>query len=273
MEESSECILSEKQVILTLKKKIINHKWKSLVLDDLSKEKKIEIRAQAVQRSQMLAEQKRKKLRGTVVYYCDIIVLNFISNYFFFIILDKKQELQRQCVREQIGIDTKTLKKIEMIRDSHRKEAMSEFENWRKNILAENIDSSITIHDKKQEISDKTNSSNENSIVTTEIGEKENDYLKELEEDKKRGGKIIQNLMKGKLFSERKKIIETKIENPKTRQSGTIIIKFSERTFPTPARESHRFEEQEVKPIIFFFFTNYYFLSIMKYLFFFFFFV
>ncbi|KAF7993410.1 hypothetical protein HCN44_007913 [Aphidius gifuensis] len=223
LEESSECILSEKQVVLTLKKGIINRKWDSLVLDDLSKEKKSRIRAQAVQRLQMLAEQKRKKLR------------------------DKKQELQRQGVREQIDIDTETLKKIEMIRDSHRKEAMSEFENWRKNILIENIyQCPGTIQNKKQEIFDKTNSSNENSIVITEICEKEDDDLKKLEEDKKRGEKIIQNLINGKLFGERKKIFETNNKNnPKTRQFGTISIKFSERIFPTPARESHHLEEQE----------------------------
>lgn len=42
------------------------------------------------------------------------------------------------------------------------------------------------------------------------------------------------------------KIFEINDKNtPKTRESGTINIKFSERIFPTPARESHHLEEQE----------------------------
>lgn len=34
-------------------------------------------------------------------------------------------------MKEQININTDTLNKIETIRDTHRKEAMQEFEDWR----------------------------------------------------------------------------------------------------------------------------------------------
>lgn len=35
------------------------------------------------------------------------------------------------AVRKQIELDTATINKIESIRNSHRQEAMADFENWR----------------------------------------------------------------------------------------------------------------------------------------------
>lgn len=45
--------------------------------------------------------------------------------------LEKRQYLQKEAVKEQININTRMLNKIDAIRDSHRKEAMREFEDWR----------------------------------------------------------------------------------------------------------------------------------------------
>lgn len=39
--------------------------------------------------------------------------------------------LQKQAVRAQINLDTAMLNKIDMHRDTERKEAMKDFEDWR----------------------------------------------------------------------------------------------------------------------------------------------
>lgn len=44
---------------------------------------------------------------------------------------EKVYQLQREAVRAQIDLDTLSLNKIESIRDSHRREAMKELEEWR----------------------------------------------------------------------------------------------------------------------------------------------
>lgn len=47
--------------------------------------------------------------------------------------LEKRQHLQKQAVKHQIDLDTHNLNEIERIRDSHRKEAMKELDEWRLN--------------------------------------------------------------------------------------------------------------------------------------------
>lgn len=65
-----------------------------------------------------------------------------------------------------------------------------------------------------------------------------------------RGQELIDRILSGKprklnqIFDEPNKAV------PLPRKNGTINITFSERTFPTPARESHLIEEQEVRFII-----------------------
>lgn len=64
LEESSECVLSEELAVLTLKKSSPNFIWSNLVLNNLSKQKKSEIRSQAMEKSLLLAEEKRKQRGG-----------------------------------------------------------------------------------------------------------------------------------------------------------------------------------------------------------------
>lgn len=49
-------------------------------------------------------------------------------------------------------------------------------------------------------------------------------------------------------------IVELGEKKPDIRKSGTISIKFSERVFPSPARESTLLQEQEVQRKFFFFY-------------------
>lgn len=46
---------------------------------------------------------------------------------------ETRQRLQKEAVRVQVNLDTDTLNKIEALRDSHRRAAMQDFEEWRSN--------------------------------------------------------------------------------------------------------------------------------------------
>lgn len=76
----------------------------------------------------------------------------------------------------------------------------------------------------------------------TEAEEEEEEEVSGLSGKKYVNGEIVD-------FSEEKK--------PDIRKSGTIIIKFSERVFPSPARESTFLQEQEVRRSFFFFLCTY----------------
>lgn len=72
---------------------------------------------------------------------------------------------------------------------------------------------------------------------------------KEREADSKRGKEIIDKLLTGKYRINKKKQIFDKsdVSIPAPREPGKITVTFSERVFPTPARESYYLEEQEVR--------------------------
>ncbi|XP_043284788.1 dynein axonemal assembly factor 4-like [Venturia canescens] len=107
VEESSECTIGDETVIYTLKKQEIGAEWPSLEMEDLDKSKKRAERSRAFELAQVSAEEKAKAKSK------------------------KCQALQRRAVRAQIDLDTEWLNKIESMRDSHRKEAMKDFEDWR----------------------------------------------------------------------------------------------------------------------------------------------
>jgi len=44
---------------------------------------------------------------------------------------EKRQYLRKEAVKVQINVDTNQLNKIETLRDSHRRAAMQDFEEWR----------------------------------------------------------------------------------------------------------------------------------------------
>lgn len=49
----------------------------------------------------------------------------------FLISAEKRQQLQKKAVTVQIELNTNTLNRIESLRDSHRKAAMQDLEEWR----------------------------------------------------------------------------------------------------------------------------------------------
>ncbi|KAG8042357.1 hypothetical protein G9C98_004991 [Cotesia typhae] len=247
IEEESQCTLSESQAILILKKSEIDTDWPSLIENNLT----------------------------------------------------KYRELDRQAVKEQIKLESKVYNKIQEVRDSHRREAMDEFENWRKNaekpilcnekaVLQENrkfYEAPLKWFKSESDDPRSTESQSPKAIETVDNKTKEetappaeeikpfgaslgfppterspspvmqsvmqssilDTSYKEREADSKRGKEIIDKLLTGNYRISNKKNIfdKTDVSIPSPRQSGRITVTFSERVFPTPARESYHLQEKE----------------------------
>ncbi|OAD60638.1 Dyslexia susceptibility 1 candidate 1 protein [Eufriesea mexicana] len=302
VEEESKCTLTEEKAILTLRKTNISLDWPTLEVQDISNDYKRDCRNRALEHAQKIAEEKTK-LKS-----------------------EKHQHLQKEAVKDQININTATLNKIDAMRDTHRKEAMREFEDWRskaelpflpnvegkvqENRKAykyqtlnkpplkwfETVDNTLKSRSMTEEeicnnnvtIKELESKSNENSKILEINRNQENNlkikvlkkedflksdpnYSKDSESDyevlsydsvkatnkkevddvykkeqKKRPGleavkaAIRGNVLKGtNIFEEPSKSI------PLPRKMGTINVTFSERKFPTPARESSHIEEQK----------------------------
>ncbi|XP_046753656.1 dynein axonemal assembly factor 4-like isoform X2 [Diprion similis] len=331
LEHESKCVLDKEQanVVFTLKKADLGLIWPSLV-EDLDKHTKKERRIRALEQAQVMAEE-RAKARS-----------------------EKGHKLQKQAVRAQINLDTATLNKIDLLRDTERKQAMNDFEEWRctmENPILSSIEGKVqenrkayrpplkwfkdeagelksremtkteilnqgltlkvensttlkqldganaepsnindtslnesrieeTKHHKSNvaHFTDGSSRALENDQKSNEAGssssseDSESDrttgeissfsttqsFIKEMNEKRlkkfysekakknsKPGKQIISNLLTQRHFKANTIFDEPKKAVPLPRKNGIINIKFSERTFPTPARESHQLEEQE----------------------------
>ncbi|KYM98976.1 hypothetical protein ALC62_10275 [Cyphomyrmex costatus] len=83
--------------------------WPNLEAKNISKNEKYHTRNQILEKAQKILENRAKYKK------------------------EKLQNLQKEAVKMQINLDTVTLNKIEALRDSHRKIAMQDFEEWRLN--------------------------------------------------------------------------------------------------------------------------------------------
>ncbi|XP_014488178.1 PREDICTED: dyslexia susceptibility 1 candidate gene 1 protein homolog [Dinoponera quadriceps] len=107
-EQESECVFTDNGATFSLQKANVGQDWPRLEIENLSKEQKLDFRRQILEKAQDLAENRAKFKR------------------------EKRQYLQKEAVKTQINLDTRTLNKIEFLRDAHRKTAMQEFEDWRR---------------------------------------------------------------------------------------------------------------------------------------------
>ncbi|KYQ54417.1 hypothetical protein ALC60_06706 [Trachymyrmex zeteki] len=109
LEEESECTLTDTEAIFSLQKASVAVNWPILKAENISKSEKCHARNQILEKAQKILENRAKCKK------------------------EKLQNLQKEAVKIQINLDTDTLNKIEALRDSHRKVAMQDFEDWRLN--------------------------------------------------------------------------------------------------------------------------------------------
>ncbi|XP_076685060.1 dynein axonemal assembly factor 4 [Andrena cerasifolii] len=299
VENESNCVVSDREAILSLRKTDIDLKWPTLEVQSIDNELKREYRNRALERAQTVAEE-RAKIQS-----------------------DKRQRLQKEAVNEQISITTATLNKIDAIRNSHRKEAMREFDDWRSKAelpflpsiegeIQENrkaykqplkwfkdtddklksrllTDDEIlggsasakehppselkelehNVSEESREVSTETKKVEEEKsfLASTDdsscsedseadyksksrsfVTEMKGDELRKFCEKKKKarpGLASVRAAINGKLVKSNSIFEEPSKPVPLPREAGVINIKFSERKFPTPARESSHLEEQE----------------------------
>ncbi|KAK0088185.1 hypothetical protein PV325_012852 [Microctonus aethiopoides] len=129
-----------------------------------------------------------------------------------------------------------------------------ESENMNINCLNESEDTKNSFTDDKScrnctsNFEESSTLQQERSVIIHEMNiEKMNEMIQSKKEyDNRRGKEIIDKILTGKYRTSNRNIFEdTNTSTPMPRQCGTINVKFSERVFPTPARESHHLEEQE----------------------------
>ncbi|XP_011301185.1 dyslexia susceptibility 1 candidate gene 1 protein homolog isoform X2 [Fopius arisanus] len=241
LEDKSSCTLSEELAILTLKKLQEGREWPTLTLENLTKDDKKVFRIQALEKARLSAEKRAEKRSET------------------------RQLLQRKAVREQIELDTRVHNHIQELRDNHRREAMTQFDDWRQKaevpicggatgVLQENRKQYKTPVKWFKDSPDPEPSSK--SPPVDALNNKQLSHKKQLglprantreilennnEEDMIRGKKIINDILNGK-YREHNEIFD---DTPRPRKCATINVNFSERIFPTPARESSQLQEQE----------------------------
>ncbi|KAL6424406.1 hypothetical protein ACFW04_009883 [Cataglyphis niger] len=109
LEEESECTLTDTEAIFSLQKASVASDWPNLEVKDISEEQKRDSRKRALEKAQNISDNRAKSKS------------------------EKRQYLQKEAVKVQINVDTDTLNKIEALRDSHRRAAMQDFEEWRSN--------------------------------------------------------------------------------------------------------------------------------------------
>ncbi|XP_011054450.1 PREDICTED: dyslexia susceptibility 1 candidate gene 1 protein homolog [Acromyrmex echinatior] len=109
LEEESECTLTDTEAIFSLQKASLAIDWPILEAENISKSEKCHARNQVLEKAQKVLENRAKCKK------------------------EKLQNLQKEAIKIQINLDTDTLNKIEALRDSHRKAAMQDFEDWRLN--------------------------------------------------------------------------------------------------------------------------------------------
>ncbi|XP_029174658.1 dynein assembly factor 4, axonemal-like [Nylanderia fulva] len=106
LEEESECTLTDAEAIFSLQKANVTSVWPNLV-KDINEEQKREFRKRAIEKAQSISDS-RVKYKS-----------------------DERQRLRKEGVKVQVNLDTDTLNKIEALKDSHRRAAMQDFEEWR----------------------------------------------------------------------------------------------------------------------------------------------
>ncbi|KYN09314.1 hypothetical protein ALC57_18584, partial [Trachymyrmex cornetzi] len=109
LEEESECTLTDTEAIFSLQKASLAVYWPILEVKNISKSEKCHARNQVLEKAQKVLENRAKCKK------------------------EKFQNLQKEAIKIQINLDTNTLNKIEALRNSHRKAAMQDFEDWQLN--------------------------------------------------------------------------------------------------------------------------------------------
>lgn len=225
--KKSKCLVNDDELILDLAK-VEDIVWECLE-KELTKDEKMKIRQEVLEKCLEQAKQESEDRRI------------------------RKSQLDRFAVQQAMEIDSKQHNLMDSRRDSERKKAMDELEDWR----VGKVDDKLMIKDKE---SKPTPQQERKGVQIVELPPSEDE--KSAEDDKKQEitkkevlqEKPVKTLPKSPRkpaktpikseYVEKKKQETAKRVLPKLRQTMCLEVKHTPRTFPTPSRESKAEEEQ-----------------------------
>ncbi|XP_037294620.1 dynein assembly factor 4, axonemal [Manduca sexta] len=206
----SKCLIKEDLIIFDLTKKE-NFEWES-IQKELTKDEKKQMKEDMFQKCHEEAKQRSEEKSI------------------------KKSEMDRFTVQRAMDLDSRQHELMDSRRDLERKKAMDELEEWRQQAESPNqkakiveIDDSKAVVPYKQEIKAEIKEKGEpiiNPIETKPIPSKP------------------RNIPVRSEFVEKKKREASVRVLPRLRETGQLEIRHTQRTFPTPSRESTAEEEQ-----------------------------
>ncbi|XP_029672846.1 dynein assembly factor 4, axonemal-like [Formica exsecta] len=176
LEEESECTLTDTEAIFSLQKASVASDWPNLEVKDISEEQKRDSRKRALEKAQDVSDNRAKSKS------------------------EKRQYLQKEAVKVQVNLDTDTLNKIEALRDSQRRGAMQDFEEWRSNAempIFQDISGKVQENRKAYRAPLKWFKDDLGILRSREINKKEklNKELKEIKEKQQDSSIVIEELI------------------------------------------------------------------------------
>ncbi|XP_076752517.1 dynein axonemal assembly factor 4 [Xylocopa sonorina] len=277
VENESKCTLTEKEAVLSLRKVNIDLEWPALEIQDVDKDFKREYRNRALERAHKLAEEKakiknekRQRIRKEAVKeQIDIntATLNEIDR-----IRDAhREDAMREFEDWRSKAELPFLPNVDGEVQENRKAYKSPLKYFKNNNdtlvsrsaaeeeynakeggkVAEAEPKCENPKDEKREIDDTSCSEDSEydyeSRSHSSMDETEKKRIGEVYE-KKRGRPgldAVKAALNGNVLKRNNIFQEPSKSVPLPRKMGTINVTFSERVFPTPARESSHIEEQE----------------------------
>lgn len=215
--KKSKCLVKDDLIILDLVKNE-EFAWECLE-KDLTKEEKMKIRQEVLEKSQEEAKQESEDRRI------------------------KKSELDRYSVQQAMEIDNKKHELMDSRRDSERKKAMDQLEDWRVGKVEEEEKSQLPAPQQERrgvEIVELPPSDDEKSVEGENKEEKA--QAKVVKTVQKPSKKPPKTPIKSE-YVEKKKLEAAKRVLPRLRETLNLEVKHTPRTFPTPSRESTADEE------------------------------
>ncbi|KAI5637485.1 dynein assembly factor 4, axonemal [Phthorimaea operculella] len=218
----SKCLVKEDEIILDLLKREPGE-WECLE-KDLTKAEKAKLRQEVIDKS---VEESQKEKEDNRI---------------------KRQELDRYTVQRAMDIDSKLHEIMDSRREAEKSKAMEALEDWRLSnetnptpVDQKSLPPFRSIPFKNEEANETSKPRPKSGVTITEI--KDDEENKPVKKPPPPKSKPVNTPVRSEYIEKKKEELSKRVL-PRLREAGTVEIKHTPRTFPTPSRESAHEEEQ-----------------------------